>query len=196
VAASVTNNSSSTEQFHFHNEIDRNSGKFLNGRLALNLPVRKLGSFFEGHTLELGGSGEWGPQDWATDNAGKMWFAGADLQYKTANFALKGQWIMGKAPGKPAERVWKLDLHSSGYVEIDYQVLPWLGFMLRANLRNADVFLGMERAYITRVMRFDAALRVVFNPHIVLKVEYYNNHEFDMEQIQNDMFTSSLVLSF
>jgi hypothetical protein len=196
VAASVTNNSSSTEQFHFHNEIDRNSGKFLNGRLALNLPVNKLGGFFEGHTLELGGSGEWGPQDWATDNSGKMWFAGADLQYKTANFALKGQWIIGKAPGSNAARVWKLDLHSSGYVEADYMVLPWLGLMLRANLRNADVFLQMERAYITRVMRFDAAVRIVFNPHIVLKAEYYNNHEFDMAQIKNDMFTSSLVMSF
>jgi len=196
VAASVTNNSSSTEQFHFHDEIDRNSGKFINGRLALNLPVGKLGGIFEGDTLELGGSGEWGPQDWATDNSGKMWFAGADLQFKTANFALKGQWIIGKAPGSSAERVWKLDLHSSGYVEVDYMVHPRFGFMLRANLRNADVFLQMERAYITRVMRFDAAARFVFNPHIALKAEYYNNHEFGMDQIKNDMFTSSLVLSY
>jgi hypothetical protein len=196
VAASVTNNSSSTEQFHFHNEIDRNSGKFLNGRIALSLPVGKLGGIFEGDKLELGGSGEWGPQDWATDNAGKMYFIGADLQYQSANFNLKGQWMVGKAPGSDAERVWKLDLHSSGYVELDYQMLARLGIMLRANLRNADVFLQAERAYITRVMRFDVGLRFVFNPHIILKVEYYNNREFGMNQIKNDMFTSSLVLAY
>ena len=42
MAASVTNNSSSTEQFHFHNEIDLNSGKTLNGRVALSLPLGRL----------------------------------------------------------------------------------------------------------------------------------------------------------
>src|SRR5204862_6253782 len=80
-AGAVTNNSSSSEQFHFHTEVDRNSGKFLNGRLALSLPIDKMIRPLGGHRLQLGGSYEWGHQDWATDNAGTMWLAGLDLQY-------------------------------------------------------------------------------------------------------------------
>ena len=100
-----SNNSSSTEQFHFHSEIDRNSGKFLNGRLALNLPFGETFGFLSGHRLEIGASYEWGSQDWATDNEGKMWFAGVDLQYLTANFGLKAQWMKGQSPGRPEDRM-------------------------------------------------------------------------------------------
>ena len=39
VAASVTNNSSTIEAFHFQSEIDKNIGKFLNGRVAVSIPV-------------------------------------------------------------------------------------------------------------------------------------------------------------
>jgi hypothetical protein len=38
---------------------------------------------------------------------------------------------------------------------------------------------------------------VVFNPHIVLKVEYFKNVEYGgIPAIDNDMFTSSLVLAY
>jgi hypothetical protein len=196
-AGSVTNNSSSTEQFHFHSEIDRNSGKFLNGRLALNLPIGRLIGPLEGHRLEIGGSYEWGPQDWATDNSGKMWFAGLDLQYLSANFGLKAQWMKGNAPGRPEDRAWALDLHSSGYVELDWQLHPLVGIMGRAEMRDAVVTLGVERAYITKQRRFTGGLRFVFNPHIVVKLEYFHNQEFGgVPAFDNDMFTSSLVLAY
>jgi hypothetical protein len=196
-AGSVTNNSSSTEQFHFHSEIDRNSGKFLNGRLALSLPIEKMIRPLVGHRLELGGSFEWGAQDWATDNSGKMWFAGADLQYLSANFALKAQWMKGEAPGRPEDRAWKLDLKNSGYVEVDWQFHSVVGVMVRADLRDALVTLGTERAYLTKQRRFTAGLRLVFNPHIVVKLEYLKNTEFGgIPAINNDIATSSLVLSY
>jgi hypothetical protein len=197
-AGSVTNNSSSAEQFHFHSEIDRNSGKFLNGRLALSLPIEKMIRALGGHRLELGGSYEWGPQDWATDNSGKMWLAGADLQYLSANFNIKAQWMRGKAPGRPEDRAWALDLKDSGYVELDWQVHSVIGIMARADVRDALVTLGpAERAYITRQRRYTAGLRLVFNPHIVAKFEYLKNTEFGgVPAIDNDMATSSLVLSY
>src|SRR5437773_2129966 len=109
LAASVTNGSSTIEMFHFYSEIDQNNGKTLNGRAAVSLPIGRL--FHKEDHLEIGVSGEWGPQDRATDNAGKMWFAGLDLQYLGDNLWVKGQLIRGKSPGDGPMGVWGLDLH-------------------------------------------------------------------------------------
>jgi hypothetical protein len=197
VAGSATNDSSGTEQFHFQSEIDKNSGKTLNGRAAINIPIGKLLPPLSGHRLEIGYSEERGPQDWATDNNGSIWFRGVDLQYLATNFAVKAQYIRGGAPGTPDGLAWKLDLHNSGYVEFDWQVLPFAGVLLRAEQRDAVVIEGTERAYITKERRLTGGLRFVFNPHIVAKVEYLNNREFGgIQEFKNDIFTSSLVLSY
>jgi hypothetical protein len=196
VAGSVTNNSSGTEQFHFQSEIDKNSGKTLNGRLAVSIPIGNFVAFLSGDKLELAVSGEWGPQDWAPNNAGKIEFFGADLQYLSTNFALKAQMIRGSAPGTVDGVAWKLELHNSGYVEFDWQVLAYFGFLLRAELRDAFVSQGMDRAYLTKEQRFTVGARVVFNPHIILKAEYLNNREYGgINEFRNDIFTTSLVLA-
>ena len=88
LAASVTNGSSTIEMFHFYSETDRNNGKTLNGRAAVSVPVGRL--YRSDDRLEIGLSGEWGTQDRATDNAGKMWFVGVDLQYLGVNYAAQG----------------------------------------------------------------------------------------------------------
>ena len=197
VAASVTNDSSGTEQFHFQSEIDKNSGKTLNGRLALSIPIGDYIPFLMGHRLELGYSGEWGSQDWATDNSGKIWFLGADLQYLSDNFMLKAQMIQGHAPGTIDDVAWHLDLHPSGYVEADVRFLGILGILLRAEIRDAFVALGSNRAYLTKEQRFTFGARVAFSPHIVLKSEYLWNREYGgIQQFANNIFTNSLVLSF
>lgn len=206
VAASATNNTSGTEQFHFQSEIDKNNGKTLNGRLALNIPIGDFVGPLAGHHLELGASGEWGPQDWATDSSGKAWFAGLDLQYLSANFMLKAQAIRGKVPGAdtdslcradPTSCAWHLDLRTSGYVELDYMIFGFLGVMGRVEMRDAFVSLGMNRAYLTKGYRLTGGVRAVFSPHIILKAEYLWNREFGgIAEFQNDIFTSSLVLAY
>ena len=196
-AGSVTNDSSGTEQFHFQSEIDKNSGKTLNGRLALNIPIGDLVPFLLGHHLEIGASGEWGAQDWATDNSGKIWFAGVDLQYLSTSFMLKAQVIQGGAPGTVNDVAWHLQLHTSGYVELD--ILPWgfLGFMLRGENRDAFVALGSNRAYLTKGERLTVGARVVFSPHIVFKTEFLWNREYGgIPNFENNIFTNSLVMSF
>jgi hypothetical protein len=196
VAGAISNNSSTVEQFHFYSEIDQNSGKTFSGRLALSIPIGDFIRGLPGHRLELGGSGEWGPQDRATDNKGNTWFVGADLQYFGGNFLLKAQWIRGHSDGE-GDDIWALKLRNSGFAEIDWQFLPFLGAYGRADQRDAIVLLGTTRAYITKVRRYTGGLRVVFNPHIVLKAEYYHNQEYGgVPSFDNDMFTSSLVLSF
>src|SRR4030095_9718143 len=51
IAAAITNGSTTTEQFHFYDEIDRNAGKTGTARLALRLPPSPL------FALEIGGLG-------------------------------------------------------------------------------------------------------------------------------------------
>jgi hypothetical protein len=206
LAGSATNNSSGTEQFHFQSEIDKNSGKTLNGRVAISVPVGSL-LHYSDDRLELGGSGEYGAQDWAPDLArnyevfggdvGKIWFIGADLQYLSTNFALKAQVIKGKAPGTTDGVAWKLDLHTSGYVEFNWQVVPQFGFMARVEQRDAFVGQGMERAYLTKERRYTGGVRYIFNPHMMVKAEYLHNQEYGgIAEFTNDIFTSSLVLAY
>lgn len=197
LAASVTNNTSTTEQFHFYREVDSNSGKTLNGRIAVNVPIGDFISTVAGDSLEIGVSGEWGPQDRATNNKENIWFAGVDLTYTGSTFAIKGQWMRGEAPGSSSERVWGLKLNDSGYVEIDWLVVPYVGVLARAEFRDAVVTLGTERLYLTKSMRFTGGAKLVFNSHVALKAEYLHNREYGgIEEFPNDVFVSSLVLSY
>jgi hypothetical protein len=75
-------------------------------------------------------------------------------------------------------------------------IFPWLGVLGRAELRDALVWLGTDRVYVTKELRYTGGVRVVFGPHIALKGEYLHTQEYDMSQIANDVLTSSLVLSF
>jgi hypothetical protein len=196
LAASVTNNTSTVEQFHFYREVDRNVAKTLNGRAAISIPLGAVDAL-AGDRLELGISGEWGAQDDDSRSDREIWFVGADLQYQSTNFSIKAQVMQGEAPGTVDEEVWALDLSPSGYVELDWQAHARFGFLLRADVRDAFVHFGSERAYVTNQARFTGGLRWLFSPHLILKAEYFHNQELgDIEQFGNDMFTSSLLLVY
>ncbi len=207
IAAAVTNGSSTTEQFHFYDEVDSNSGKTASGRLS----VRP----FPTDLLELGLSGAWGPQDHALDSTHYLWFWGIDLLAHIATpgggtLDMKGQFLKGGAPGQigapadPNHEPYGLKLHYGGYLELDWMATPLLGFLLRGEVRDADIWLGdpnslggAERLYITREWRLTAGVRVVVNQHIAIKGEYLHNGEYGgIPQIPNDVLTSSLVLSY
>jgi hypothetical protein len=197
LAAAVTNGTSTVEQFHFYREVDRNASKTLNGRVALGIPLDGL-EMLAGDRLELGLSGEWGAQDNDRQSDRDVWFAGADLQYQSIDFTLKAQIIGGAAPGGTAdEGLWALELHPSGYVEIDWLAHPRLGLSLRGDLRDAFVHRGDERAYVTHQARLTTSARWQLNGHVIVKAEYYHNQELGgLEQFDDDMFTSSLVLVY
>jgi hypothetical protein len=197
LAASVTNNSSTIEMFHFYSEIDKNNSKFLNGRAAVSIPVGRL--YHTDDRLEIGVSGEWGGQDRATDNAGKMWLAGLDLQFLGVNYAIRGQLLEGRSPGHPdpLDGVWGLHLNPSGFVELEWQLLAHFGIYARIENRDAQVTLGNERIYITKEWRVTAGVHVVVNSHIMVKGEYLHNDEYGgINEFDNDVLTSSLVLAF
>jgi hypothetical protein len=197
LAAAVTNGSTTIEMFHFYNETDTNNGKTLTGRAALSFGgFDFLGEGLAGK-LQIGLDGEWGPQDRARDDQGTMWFLGADLIYSSVDLMIKAQLIAGGSPGRASDNVYALDLHPSGYVEIDYMLVPMVGIIGRVERRDALITLGTERAYLSKVYRVTGGVRIVFSSNIVLKAEYLANGEYgELPSIKNDVFTSSLVLSY
>jgi hypothetical protein len=131
-----------------------------------------------------------------------MWFGGVDFSahYKTLDF--KAQVLKGAAPGNAADDAYGLTLHKGGYAEVDWMATPMFGFLGRAELRDAFVWLGdstadsgANRAYLTKSWRGVLGGRVVFSERVVFKAEYLRNGEYGgIPEIKNDIFTTSLLL--
>ncbi len=195
VAAAFTNGSSTTEQFHFYDEIDSNSGKTFSGRLSLK-PTGLFDSAPLGD-LELGVSGEWGPQDHARDTKDPLWFVGVDLLWDIGPVGVEAQYLKGGAAGREVDHAYGLRLNDSGYLAIFWRITSLLGVLVRGEFRDAFVWLGDERAYLTRSWRATVGARVSFNEHVTLKAEYLFNGEYGgVPNVPNDVFTSSLVLAY
>jgi hypothetical protein len=190
VAASITNGSFGTEQFHFHGEIDSNAFKTVSGRVAVRLPIA-------GGTFEAGPSGQWGTQDGAPDGADAMWTAGVDAEFETSRFGVRAQWLRAKAPGDAVSQMYSLDLKNGGYLEANVLLTPIIGLLGRAEFRDAVVQQTMERLYITKNWRATAGVRLIFNPNAILKAEYSHNGEYGgLPSIPDDVVTTSAVMAF
>jgi len=189
LAAALTNGSNTTEQFHFYDETDSNSGKTGSARVAVRLPLP--------FPVEIGASGSYGAQDRTTSNHHPMWFFGPDLIAELGPVDVKAAWLKGKAAGDPAQDVYQLDLRGGGYLEADAVVTPTIGVLGRLEYRDAFVALGSDRAYLTKSWRATAGLRLVLASWAIGKAEYLHNGEYDgLPSVRNDVFTSSLVLSY
>lgn len=190
LATSVTNGSFGAEQFHFYREIDTNAMKTLSGRIATRTHIGSA-------TLEIGASAQVGTQDGAPDGSGLLWFGGADLELSTVSFDLRAQWLVGHAPGDETAQAYGLDLHNGGYVEIDWLFGPVFGITARAELRDADVFLGHDRLYVTRSWRAVGGVRFALSQEVTVKAEYVHNGEYGpVPEFSNDVVTTSVVASY
>lgn len=195
VALALTNGSSTTEQFHFYSEVDTNAGKTVSGRLSFK-PLAFLDGAPLGE-LEVGVSGEYGPQDRALDSRSPLWFVGVDLLWHKGRVDVEAQWLKGMAPGKAEDQAYGLSLNQGAYLTLMWRITSLVGVLVRGELRDAFVFLGDERAYLTKSYRVTAGARLTFNEHVALKAEYLFNGEYaDVPQVPNDVFTSSLVLAY
>ena len=202
IAGAATNGSSVIEPFHFYDETDSNAGKTLSGRVSIapHLPF----------LLELGVSGLYGAQDRALDSRHPIWFAGADLQLSWRSVSLAAEYLRGSSEGEvgaafdPAHRVYGLRLNNGGYVQLISRLSSRVGVLVRAELRDAFVWLGdptlpegAERLYVTKSWRLTGGVRVVVSDRIVAKIEYLHNGEYGgVPPIPNDVLTSSVVMSY
>jgi len=190
LAAAVTNGSFGIEQFHFHTEVDTNAAKTLSGRAAVRASAG-------GVELEVGPSGQWGVQDGAADGAGKMWVYGIDGELRHTRFAVKAQWLRGKAPGDDLSMSYRLDLKQGAYLETNLIVTPTIGLIGRAEFRDAEVQQGMERLYITKNWRATGGFRLLLSPKAAIKAEYAHNGEYGKTPaIPDDLVTTSAVMAF
>jgi len=207
VAGALTNGSSVIEPFHFYDETDSNAGKTASGRIAFAPPLP--------FRLELGASGMYGSQDRALDSRHPIWFQGADLQLLTSRVQIKAEVLRGHSHGEDgavalgARRVYGLDLKMGGYVQATSMLTRMFGVLLRAELRDALVWLGdpmlqapvptttADRLYVTKSWRVTVGMRAVITERLVAKVEYLHNGEYGgVPSIPNDVFTSSVVMSY
>jgi hypothetical protein len=189
VAAALTNGSNTTEQFHFYDELDSNAAKTGSARLALQIPLP--------WPVEIGVSGSYGAQDRTTSNEHAMWFFGPDLIADVGFVAVKAQWLKGHAAGDPVAGAFQLDLRQGGYLELNATVGPGLGLLGRMEYRDAFVALGPDRAYVTKSWRATVGGRWVMSSWAALKAEYLRNGEYGrIPNVRNDVFTSSVVLSY
>lgn len=195
LAAAFTNGSSTTEQFHFYDEVDSNAGKTVSGRVSVR-PFALLDTTALGE-LELGVSAAWGAQDRALDSRSPLWFVGVDLLWHKGRVDVEAQWLRGLAPGRAVDQVYGLQLDHGAYLVVAWRVTALVGVLVRGELRDAFVFLGDERAYVTRSFRVTAGARLTFDEHVTLKAEYLLNGEYGgVPGVPNDVFTSSLVLAY
>ena len=126
-----------------------------------------------------------------------MWFVGPDLMAHLGRVELKAEWLKGRSDGEAASGVYGLRLNGGGYLELDTMVTASWGFVLRAEYRDALVWLATERAYLTKSWRGTGGLRWVIGTRAVLKAEYLRNGEYGgLPRVANDVYTSSLVMGF
>lgn len=193
LTAAFTNGSATTEQFHFYDEVDSNSGKTVSGRVAVNIPLQPL---LAGR-LELGVSGAYGPQDVARDVRDGQWLAAADAFYDGVEFFLRAEVLRGGSPGRAVDGAYGLDLRFAGYLEAGWRINALVGVYGRLDLRDALVTLGDDRAYLSRTWRGTLGVRGTINPFLAIKAEYLHNGEFgELPTIPNDVLTSSLVVTW
>jgi len=194
IAASLTNSSFGTEQFHFFREVDTNSFKTVSGKVSVRLPV-------PGGTFEVGPSGQWGTQDGVPDGKdvfdGAAWTAGVDAEFDTERVDIKAQWLKARAPGDEVTQTYALRLKNGGYVEANVILTPIIGLLGRAEFRDAEVQEGMERLYITKNWRATAGVRFIFSPNAIIKAEVSHNGEYGgVPTIPDDVITTSAVMAF
>jgi hypothetical protein len=207
LAGALTNGSSVIEPFFFYDETDSNWGKTVSGRAAVTHPFLVRGDVLR---VEVGASGSYGAQDRALDIRYPMWFAGADLQASWRWWQLHAEFLRGSADGEVgppvdlSHRVYGLRLNNGGYVELMNMFTSMVGAIVRADLRDAYVWLGdptlpqgADRLYITKSWRLTVGARLVVNERIVIKAEALFNGEYGgVPPIPNDVFTTSLVMSY
>jgi hypothetical protein len=122
---------------------------------------------------------------------------GGDAELGLGRLDLKAQWLKGKSPGDPVGMAYALDLKQGGSLEADVLVTPRIGAYGRAEFRDAEVTMAMERLYITKNWRATGGIHLTLHPNATVKAELIHNGEYGgTPQIADDVITTSAVLAF
>lgn len=192
---SVTNGSHMMENFPLYNEIDINGMPSVAGRVSLWV-VRGAG-------LDIGVSGSIGPQDFQDDSSVIHRHIGADLRLDWNDLIVAVEFVLGEAEGATdrgstvACDVADCLRYQGGYAKIAYRMANWFTPYVRGDFRDALHKSGASFIYVSKVWRATGGAQFDLGQHASFKAEYTLNREYsEGPQIENDVFTSSLVLKY
>jgi hypothetical protein len=192
VNVAVTNGTSFVELFPFHDEVDSNKMKTGSGRLHI-APARGV---------EIGVSGSYGAQDQQTSDSTIQWLYGVDFHLHRQNLVVRGEFVQGRAKGETENASTPCDLapclqFKGAYGLAGYRITNIVMPYVRVDWRNALHRNGASFVYISQLARLTSGLRLNLTQNLVFKGEYTVNYELGRApQFRNDIFTSSLVISY
>jgi hypothetical protein len=190
----VTNGSHFSELFPFQDEIDTNAMKTGAGRLSF------APGFLKG--LELGVSGTYGAQDNQERDDIRQWMYGVDAHYHRDNLVVRAEFVQGRAKGEseaeePPCGVSQCLQFKGAYGLLGYRVTNIVMPYVRVDWRDALHRKGASFVYISELWRATPGLRLALTSNLIMKVEYTFNRELGrIPQFDNDVFTSSLVITY
>ncbi len=191
-ALAVQNGPSFISSMAFSSDVSRVDLKTGAGRLSYALPSGLLG----GGQVEVGLSGEAGPQGRQRDDSLLQWQWGFDAYVELPRLELRWEFVRGIAPGGGLDSAESLH-YRAFFAEAFARPLPWLGVILRYEQRHAVHQGGDTFVYLIHVQRAVAGVRFDPTHNVAVKLEYLLNLELDpLPSFPNDVALASLVLSF
>lgn len=193
-SVSVANGSNVIEGFTFSNDaVDFNRFKTVSGKLAVVLPV--------GTGLELGVSGAYGPQDRQPSDAVEQWHYGFHALANIGDFSAAAEFVTGRAQGSTGGQTVPCGaspclFYRGAYALVGWHATSWLQPYARLDWRAAQHRFGDVYAYESYVVRGTMGLNLKPAPHVIVKAEYTVIDETWPYDFNDNVFTSSLVLTF
>ena len=196
LSAAVTNGDNFQSTIEQDPSLSSNTYPMASGHLQYTLPIGRQG-------LEIGASGEYGPQDAQTVSSTRVhqWHVGFDARLRDlGGFDVTAEYIQGRQRGLTSDKV-PCDAapclsYKAAYVMVDRRVEGWLIPYLRVDWRSAEHVNGVEFVYESHVARATIGAHFEMTHRIVGKIEYTHVQELgDTPEIPDDVLTSSVVIS-
>lgn len=196
VLATVTNGSNQLEVMPWGAEAGFNASPALAGRIGALLPVA--------NGLELSVSGQVGVQERQADPTVWQFHAGAAAKLDLRTLVLTAEGVFGRAAGKTglvagepvACAAASCLVYRGAYLLVGWRALRWLTPYGRVDWRSGTMRSAREWLYESVRLRATAGVRVDAWRHLALKAEYTFNRELLGLDFPDDVFTTSLVVSY
>jgi hypothetical protein len=187
-SVALTNGGTTTERFgHLSNDLDTNGVPTATVRIGAltRRPVR----------LEVGVSGQIGPQDGQPDPTIVGWQVGVDGRLDSGPLVVQVEGVISHQPGSEDTTIERLDARG-GYIETQLWARPELAFLGRVDWRDAEL-LADPNLYVSDVLRVTGGASVHVGHDLAIKAEYLHLAELRPgTSILDDVFTTSLVFGY
>lgn len=196
VLVGVTNGSNQLELQPWGAESGFNLSPMLSGRVGVLLPFKK--------GVELSVNGAVGVQDRQSDPTVWQFHAGASARVDLSTIFFTAEGGFGRAAGKTglinevpvACAVASCLLYRSAYLLAGWRAALWLVPYARIDWRSGTMQAGREWFYESQRVRVTAGLKVEPVRRLTIKAEYTVNRELVGPDFPDDVFTTSLIVSY